>query len=114
MEMLPDDKVEALLRQYRSSLPEKASALRSALSAFETAPRREGLADLRILVHRLAGSAPLYGFVEFGRQARVLMHEIDELPLPPPVVRLADLHEHVCALADALMQEAQVSGRGEG
>lgn len=106
MEMLPDDKVEALLRQYRSSLPEKSAALRAALSAFESQPRRDNLADLRLLVHRLAGSAPLYGFIEFGKRARVLMHQIDELSLPPPVVRLADLHEHVMALADLLHAEA--------
>jgi HPt (histidine-containing phosphotransfer) domain-containing protein len=112
MEMLPDDKVEALLRQYRASLPEKSAALRAALSAFESQPRREGLADLRMLVHRLAGSAPLYGYVEFGKHARVLMHEIDELNLPPPVVRLADLHEHVMELANAMAAEAQSSNRG--
>lgn len=111
MEMLPDDKVEALLRQYRASLPEKATALRTALSAFESQPRRDALADLRLLVHRLAGSAPLYGFVEFGKRARSLMHEIDELTLPPPVIRLADLHEHVMALADAMQAEARAGMR---
>jgi len=104
--MLPDDKVQALVRQYRSSLPEKAAALRSALSQFELQPRREQLVDLRTLVHRMAGSAPLYGFLDFGRRARALMHELDELHFPTPVIPLADLHEHVSALADALLAEA--------
>lgn len=114
MEMLPEEKVQALLRQYRASLPDKAAALRQALSQFEQLPRREPLSTLRTLVHRLAGSAPLYGFTELGREARKLMHEIDELLLPPPVVRLADLHERVVALAETLLAESQNTGPAPG
>lgn len=110
MEMLPEEKVQALLRQYRASLPEKAGALRASLSQFEQLPRREPLSNLRTLVHRLAGSAPLYGFNELGRIARALMHQIDELPLPPPVMPLADLHERVVALAESLLAEAENTG----
>lgn len=108
MEMLPEEKVQSLLKIYRASLPEKAASLRQALGNFENQPRREQLASLRILVHRLAGSAPLYGFVDLGQTARSVMHQIDDLPLPPPVVPLADLHERVIALAETLQREALV------
>lgn len=62
---------DALTQRYRASLPEKQSELALAWEQWLAQPT-EHAAKLRFqtLVHKLAGSAGLYGFEDLGRQAR--------------------------------------------
>lgn len=60
----------ALVARFRATLPDKLRELALAwerwLAAPESAPAKEAL---QLLVHRLAGSAPAYGFSDLGRHA---------------------------------------------
>ena len=63
---------EQVLRQsYRRSLGNKANALRDSLAI-------KDLTQLTALLHKLTGSAGMYGFVDLSQQARQLLNQIDE------------------------------------
>lgn len=66
--------VQALHAKYRASLPDKAQALRAELS--ESADSN-GLEALAGLLHRLAGSAGMYGFNDVAAQARVALQLVE-------------------------------------
>lgn len=94
-------------RRYRAGLAEKLSELALAWERWLAAP--DDLAakqSFQVLVHRLAGSAPAYGFTDVGRCAQRLDERLvgwdgDVRALRPPLNVLC--HE-LAAPAEALMR----------
>jgi HPt (histidine-containing phosphotransfer) domain-containing protein len=58
--------------RYRRELPQKIRAVKDAAGALGADAPREGLEALHILVHRLVGSAAIYGFDAVSRAAALL------------------------------------------
>ena len=70
------DPIMAQLRaRYVASFPEKRALLQAAWQAIPTHPGAK--MDLRVLCHKLAGSAPMYEFMELGAAAREACNAID-------------------------------------
>lgn len=67
---------EALRRRYIDSFPGKSAALDAAIDAL-SAENTETLQALRLLAHKLAGSAGMYGFDDLGHLAREVVQSID-------------------------------------
>jgi hypothetical protein len=72
------DPIMAQLRaRYISSFPEKHALL---LAAWEAIPLHPGAKiDLRVLCHKLAGSAPMYECMELGNAARAVCDALDQV-----------------------------------
>lgn len=99
-----------LLRiRYAQSLPLKREALKSAWDAFVANPGSDARAELQVLVHRLAGSAPAYGFDALGARARAIDGELGDRADHPanadPLARR--LAAPFRALLDELAEAAQ-------
>ncbi len=72
---------ERLRQQYLESLPGRMAGLESAWeTAQATGSGPEALAALHQQVHRLAGSAAMYGFAAIGQAARAVEARLG----PPP------------------------------
>jgi hypothetical protein len=70
------DPIMAQLRaRYIASFPEKRALLQAAWQAIPIHPGAR--IDLRVLCHKLAGSAPMYEFAELGAAARDACEAID-------------------------------------
>jgi CheY-like chemotaxis protein/HPt (histidine-containing phosphotransfer) domain-containing protein len=102
---------EALTQRYRASLPEKQSELALAWEQWLAAPA-DHAAKLRFqsLVHKLAGSAGLYGFEDLGRQARTLDGLLSSWEQETPPLRLP-LDEFCREAAGAAEMLLRVLGR---
>lgn len=66
--------LDALHARYARSLASKHSALLEAWRAFKAAQDDASARKLHGLVHRLAGSAPTYGYASLGTLARNADH----------------------------------------
>jgi hypothetical protein len=70
------DPIMAQLRaRYIASFPEKGALVQAAWEAIPTHPGAK--IDLRVLCHKLAGSAPMYECVSLGNSARAVCDAID-------------------------------------
>ena len=106
-------KSQQLHRSYQESLADKAAQLRQAFDVLcdEDVPI-EPVAQLHLLLHRLAGSAGTYGFAELSRQARALeepWHQWlaqDEAVRPPAYQVCVQQGVAFAAFLDALRQIA--------
>ncbi len=93
---LTPDELQRMQAQYAKTLPEKIAKLESLKSRLETeAPDPEDLQHLQLSVHRLAGSASLYGYAELGRTA----HSLD--------VNLSNITSGQFPLAKEVLTEVQ-------
>ena len=61
-----------LRTRYVQSLPDKHAALANAWRGFASAPDEQTAIELQALAHRLAGSAPAYGYEAIGEAAHVV------------------------------------------
>jgi HPt (histidine-containing phosphotransfer) domain-containing protein len=61
-----------LQARYSESLPAKHAALALAWHALTTLGGEQAVANLQALTHRLAGSAPSYGYDTVGERARAV------------------------------------------
>ena len=66
--------LDALHARYAHSLASKHAALLEAWHAFSATPGEASARTLQGLVHRLAGSAPTYGYASLGMLARAADH----------------------------------------
>jgi hypothetical protein len=66
--------MDALHARYAHSLASKHAALLEAWRSFSAAPDEAAARKLHGLVHRLAGSAPTYGYASLGLHARDADH----------------------------------------
>jgi len=101
-----DAKAE-LLARYRQSLPEKLKDLALAWEAWLADPD-QGLARERFhtLVHKLAGSAPAYGYEDLGREARRIDSALQSWVGDAPEARtpLPDLVRRIAVAAESLLR----------
>lgn len=101
------DRFEALRQNYARSLPQKADELALAWQSCLDGSDAAGAA-LHQAVHRLAGSAPAYGFPALGERAQqadaLLLAWLEAPPArrPAPADLHAALAPHIAALLDAL------------
>ncbi len=95
MGMTPDE-LQRMQAGYAKTLPEKIATLESLKSRLEAeTPDPEDLQHLQLRVHRLAGSASLYGYDELGRTAQSLDANLSnitsgQLPLAKEVLTEVD------------------------
>ena len=89
----------ALLRQrYERSLPDKRATFERAWHALRAAPDEHHAAMLQSIAHRLAGSAPPYGYEALGSSARSLDTMLDDW-----LKRAPDDRESADVLAELLL-----------
>lgn len=88
--------MDALHARYARSLASKHAALLEAWRAFKKARDDASAKKLHGLVHRLAGSAPTYGYAALGMQARKADHAF---------AHGADLAERLTEPVEALLEE---------
>lgn len=102
---------EALTQRYRASLPEKQSELALAWEQWLAIPGEHGAKlKLQSLVHKLAGSAGLYGFEDLGRQARAVDGTLAAWEDETPTLR-KPLDEFCREVAGAVEMLLRVLGR---
>ncbi|MGH8173189.1 MAG: hypothetical protein ACREPX_08570 [Rhodanobacteraceae bacterium] len=106
------ERYELLRANYAQSLISKYSALESTWHEFAASPTRDALRELHVLVHRLVGSAPGYGYERIGDCARATDVQIVEWDKQPETSResVGDLAKNLArrmrALLDALAHSA--------
>ena len=100
---------------YGEALPGKLAELRALadrLRAPITAMAAPALEELRAGAHRLAGSAPTFGFTALGRRARRLETIVSDMldrGVCPDDAALAEIHAAVAAMATAIGQPGRVA-----
>jgi len=100
--------MEALHARYARSLASKHAALLDAWRAFAAAKDEASARELHGLIHRLAGSAPTYGYASLGTLARTADHAFAHGGHD-----LAErLEAPIEALLDDLARQAQRAGAG--
>jgi HPt (histidine-containing phosphotransfer) domain-containing protein len=100
--------MDALHARYARSLASKHAALQEAWRAFKAAKDDASARKLHGLVHRLAGSAPTYGYASLGTLARNADHAFAHSG-PDLAERLEG---PIDALLDDLARQAQRAAAG--
>jgi HPt (histidine-containing phosphotransfer) domain-containing protein len=80
-----DPVAQQLRGRYFATFPEKKAIIEAALEAIPEHPGAK--TDLRMLCHKLAGSAPMYNYDELGNAAREAIAAIDEA-LAPHILKM--------------------------
>ncbi len=79
---------QRLQKEYLATIPQKISELEKSVAIAQKSPTKEALTALRMGVHKLAGSAGIYGFAEVSVLCKTLELEIvkisEQLPLSSP------------------------------
>lgn len=70
------ERLEALSREFVRRVPERMREIRSLMDQSETG-NRESLREMRLRVHRVAGSATTFGYEKLGAAARTLESRIE-------------------------------------
>jgi len=98
---------ERLRARYAQSLASKRAALREAWHACVATPELSTLHKLQVLVHRLSGSAPAYGYAALGRHASAIDRELMDWSAADSTERdrAADLVQRLSAPMQALIDE---------
>jgi HPt (histidine-containing phosphotransfer) domain-containing protein len=76
---MSDPVAPALAERYRQSLRQKQAALAAAWFRWLQSPSSAERPEYIDILHKLAGSAPLYGYHELGAAARRLMEAAEAL-----------------------------------
>jgi HPt (histidine-containing phosphotransfer) domain-containing protein len=94
-----------LRERYAASFAAKHDALEAAWTAFLAAPDDAGARTLRHLAHRLAGSAPAYGYEALGALARDIDALLTDWIESEPEMRARgeDVVARVAPIASALI-----------
>jgi HPt (histidine-containing phosphotransfer) domain-containing protein len=108
----PSERFETLRARYARSFATKHKALAAVWQAVESTPDAASARELQLLVHRLAGSAPSYGYAHLGAVARSIDGALSEWHDEPPARRgdaaqvVEALREPMRALLDELLRQA--------
>src|SRR5258708_7275556 len=85
---LPDPEFIRLQEEYRNEIPQKLNELSRLIRAVRSAVTAETLRALRLHVHRLAGNAETFGYMEVGvickQWDKDICQKIEELPHSSP------------------------------
>jgi CheY-like chemotaxis protein len=93
--------------RYRESLPDKLNELALSWEAWLAAPEGNAARDqLHLLVHRLAGAAPAYGYNDLGREAQRIDGMLQSWMSEVPQLRvsLPELCRQLAAPMEALLR----------
>lgn len=106
-----DQRLALLRSRYVESLPSKQSHLLEAWMAFRQAPGDEAARmHLRTLLHRLAGSAPAYGYAAIGEVAASASHCLGVEDLGDlSVDEVATLVERLLPMIESITRTSQAS-----
>jgi len=96
---------ERLRARYAQSLASKRAALREAWRACVARPEPSSLNKLQVLVHRLSGSAPAYGYETLGRHASAIDRELMDWSAATERDSAADLAQRLSSPMQALIDE---------
>jgi len=69
--MLGSERFELLREEYQKSFPEKEALLRSLQEELKKTGSIQTLKSLRLEVHKLAGSAAMFGFTKIGSLCKI-------------------------------------------
>ncbi|HEY6984511.1 MAG TPA: hypothetical protein VH375_00400 [Rhodanobacteraceae bacterium] len=96
-----------LRARYAQSLASKHAALCEAWQVCVSAPDASNLHKLQVLVHRLSGSAPAYGYAALGKRAGAIDRELMDWNDAEPTARegAPDLAHRLTAPMQALIAE---------
>lgn len=107
-------KLAALRESYREGLPQRLEEILAAWRHYDDAPSPEGLLAMRRLVHKLAGTAGLFGLRELGQHAMALELLLDHTMRATPPARPAvecQVNQQLAALCR--VAEAALLATGE-
>lgn len=96
----------ALRERYLAEAPERIHALQAVLARIEGG-ERAALADLRHLLHRLAGSGGAYGLdavTDTARAGEAAAHTLEQLNAPLTAADMRGLADRVAAVASAFRE----------
>ncbi len=106
--------MDALHARYARSFASKHAALLEAWRAFSATPDEASACNLRALVHRLAGSAPTYGYASLGLLARNADHAFAPASTAHSGRELAArLEGPIQALLEDLARQAERAAAGQ-
>lgn len=97
---------EILRARYAKSLASKHAAVAQAWRAFADAANESRACELQDLAHRLAGSAPAYGYAALGSRAGIVDNEIADWRDANPTARESprELAQHMADPVRALIE----------
>ena len=94
-----------LVQRYHSSLDKKRADLMAAYhAASESGWNEDGTAVLKLLVHRMAGSAASYGFADLGDAARMLDQALQFRTVGEPPEHLSNHFDRLTRELDACLR----------
>ena len=103
--------LEALRQSYRAELPAKLGQIAGAVDALHTGWEKAHLEALYDLIHKLTGSAAIYGFGEISRAAGELESwALEALDGGLSEARRLELSALMSALQEAFSREARGPG----
>lgn len=70
-------KLSAMTEDYKNQLPDRYNKIIEAFRIAQTATASADLNELRLLLHKLAGSGATFGFKELSTQAKILARYLD-------------------------------------
>ncbi len=76
---LPEEVWKELLIEYRASIPEKLKSLQVATLALQQEVTVEHLEKLRFIVHKIGGSAAMYGYSRVSELCLDWQRQLDKL-----------------------------------
>ena len=111
--MTDADDLDRELREYYVSVAqEKVDGLSAALAQTRRQPADPGSIErLRVLVHKIAGSAGAYGFDALGAAAKALEKQILAAPPPLPSAVLVAAGRFLAEMTAQFAQERPRDGR---
>lgn len=93
-----EDKIAAMVPRYLTRAETRIDALRESLTRFDPDIGGEGIAEARIVLHDIAGTAPVLGLSELGALARKgddLALRLSQSAAPPDAATLTELRSTV-------------------
>lgn len=81
-----EDRLKKIQEEYKNSIPKKIASLKKHIADMKIEMRPETLSAFRMEIHKIAGSAQVYGFAEVSQTCILfeqdIIAKIKELPLP--------------------------------
>lgn len=75
---LPPEIRKQLIDEYRSTIPDKLNSIRQQIDAMYQSVDEKNLSALRFLVHKIAGSAGTYGYMQVSKVCKQFEQELLE------------------------------------
>lgn len=96
-EGLTPEQIQKLREAYLKTLPERLKAMEEAINGVKKEASAESVGALRFLVHKLAGNAGSFGYMEVSRLSKELEQELVAM-IDSSAFAAIDLKKLVCYL----------------